>query len=76
MKETIKTIISIASNWRIVTLTIMWAITALLIMADCDDLGVFITIKALGFALGYISYRLSQRWDGQMPELSVFNDDE
>lgn len=76
--ETIKTIISIASNWRIDVLTLMFALTLLLAMADVDNFPLLCVTKIVAVTLGYVTNKLSKSWDkeGYLKELEVFNDNE
>lgn len=64
------------TNWRIVTLTLLAALTLLLAMADGECLILVFCIKVVAVILGYATHVLSKRWDGKMPELEVFNIDE
>lgn len=74
---TFKAIISIASNWRIDALTLMFALTLLLAMADVDNFLLLITTKIAAVILGYLTNKLSKSWDkeGYLKELDLFNDD-
>ena len=73
---TIKTIISIVSNWRIDALTLMFALTLLLAMADVDNFLLLCATKIVAVILGYLTSNLSKSWDkeGYLKELEVFND--
>lgn len=73
---TIKTIISIVSNWRIDALTLMFALTLLLAMADVDNFLLLCATKIVAVILGYLTINLSKSWDneGYLKELEVFND--
>lgn len=73
---TIKTIISIVSNWRIDALTLMFALTLLLAMADVDSFLLLVITKIMAVILGYITNKLSKSWDkkGYLKELEVLND--
>lgn len=73
---TIKTIISIVSNWRIDALTLMFALTLLLAMADVDNFLLLCATKIAAVILGYLTSNLSKSWDkeGYLKELEVFND--
>ena len=64
------------TNWRIVTLTILAALTLMLAMADGDDIALVFLTKVIAVILGYATHVLARRWDGKMPELEVFNIDE
>lgn len=55
-------------NWRVIVLTVLSLFAALFLLCDTDEdtgLGYFILIKAIGFALAYIIYRLGKYWDGK-----------
>ena len=73
---TIRTIISIVSNWRIDALTLMFALTLLLAMADVDNFLLLCATKITAVILGYLTSNLSKSWDkeGYLKELEVFND--
>jgi hypothetical protein len=75
---TIKLIISIASNWRIDALTLMYALTLLLAVADVDNFALLVSTKITAVILGYLTIKLSKSWDkeGYLKELEVFNDNE
>lgn len=64
------------TNWRIVTLTILAALTLAFAAGDCDSLVLFLATKVIAVILGYTTHVLARRWDGKMPELEVFNIDE
>lgn len=64
------------TNWRIVVLTILAAITLAFAVGECDDLVLFLITKIIAVILGYGTHVLGRRWDGKMPELEVFNIDE
>lgn len=76
--ETIKAIINIASNWRIDALTLMFALTLLLAMADVDNFLLLCVTKIVAVILGYCTSKLAKSWDkeGRLKELELFNDDE
>lgn len=63
-------------NWRVLVLTLLSMVAFVLILGDTDDLTVFMFIKVLGFALGYLCYRLSKHWDerGLIDELNVYSE--
>lgn len=75
---TIKALINIASNWRIDALTLMFALTLLLAMADVDNFLLLVATKIMAVILGYVTNKLSKSWDkeGYLKELELFNDDE
>lgn len=77
-KPTFRSIISIASNWRIDALTLMFALTLLLAMADVDNFLLLCVTKIVAVILGYVTNKLSKSWDkeGYLKELEVFNDNE
>ena len=76
--ETIKLIIRIASNWRIDALTMMFALTLLMAMADVDNFLLLVATKITAVILGSLTHKLSNSWDkeGYLKELEVFNDNE
>ena len=75
-KPTFRSIIAIAGNWRIIVLTILAAATLAFAAGDCDNLVLFFVTKVIAVILGFATHKLSKRWDGKMPELEVFNDNE
>lgn len=75
---TIKLMIRIACNWRIDALTLMYALTLLLAVADVDNFALLVSTKITAVILGYLTIKLSKSWDkeGYLKELEVFNDNE
>ena len=75
---TIKLILKIASNWRIDALTLMYALTLLLAMADVDNFLLLCVTKIMAVILGYVTSKLSKSWDKEdcLKELEVFNDND
>ena len=78
MKETIQTIISIVSNWRIDILTLSYALVLALAIADSDNISMFVITKIFAVIIGYLVYKLTSKWDkqGYLKELEVFTIDE
>ena len=68
--------ISIILNWRIDVITILAALTLMLAMCDGEDILVVFITKVFAVIIGYLTHTLAKRWDGKMPELKVFNDDD
>lgn len=68
--------ISIILNWRIIVITLLAAVTLLLVMADSESAMVLFGTKVLAVVIGFVTNKLAKHWDGKMPELNVFNDDE
>lgn len=64
------------TNWRIVLLTILAALTLAFAAGDCDNLVLFFVTKVIAVILGFATHMLSKRWDGKMPELEVWNDND
>jgi len=64
------------TNWRIVTITLLAAITLMCAMADGDDIALVFLTKVAAVILGYATHVLAKRWAGKMPELDVFSIDE
>lgn len=66
------------TNWRIVLLTILAALTIAFAAGDCDNLVLFFVTKVIAVILGYITYALWNRWDnlGLITELEVWNDND
>lgn len=48
---------------KTITITIMFAIAAMLLMADSDSITALLLTKAAGFALGYSAARLCDSWE-------------
>lgn len=46
-----------------ITITIMFAIAAMLLMAESDSIAALLLTKAAGFALGYAAARLCDSWE-------------
>lgn len=65
-------------NWRIHLLFLLGIITVLLVLSDCDDWLGLIVSKAIGFTLGYTTYRLAKYWNKkeQLNNLSDLVDEE
>ena len=63
-------------NWRVLVLTLLSMVAFVLIMGETESLKVFLLIKVLGFALGYLCYRLGKYWDerGLISELDVYSE--
>ncbi len=63
-------------NWRVLVLSLLAMAALVLILGEAESLKVFLSIKAVGFALGYLCYRLSRYWDnrGLINELSVYSE--
>lgn len=49
-----------------IIITIMFAIAAMLLMAESEDIAVLLLTKAAGFALGYAAARLCDRWESAL----------
>lgn len=49
-----------------ITITIMFAIAAMLLMAESDSIAALLLTKAAGFALGYAAARLCDRWESAL----------
>lgn len=66
------------TNWRIVLLTILAALTLAFAAGDCDNLGAFLISKVAAVILGYITHALWTRWDNLalITELEVWNDND
>ena len=64
----------IYTNWRVWVLTLLGMVAALLILSeDSEDANIllFLLVKAVGFGLAYIIYRLGKYWNakGKINEL-------
>lgn|GEM_PF-5522045 len=49
-----------------ITITIMFAVAAMLLMAESEDIAVLIMTKALAFGIGYAAFRLCDRWESAL----------
>ena len=70
-----KPYLHLLTNWRIVALMLLATVALALILSECEKISTLLIIKAVGFALAYGCYRLSQHWDkkGLINELDIFN---
>ena len=66
------------TNWRIVLLTILAALTLAFAAGDCDNMGAFLISKVAAVILGFITHSLWNRWDNLalITELEVWNDND
>jgi hypothetical protein len=64
------------TNWRIVVITLLAAITLLLAMCDGECFILVFGTKVVAVILGYATHVLARRWYGKMPELEVFSIEE
>lgn len=51
---------------KTITITIMFAIAAMLLMADSDSITALLLTKAAGLALGYAAVRLCDSWQSAL----------
>ncbi len=70
-----KSIFRLFANWRIDVITVLAMVALLLLMCDSDDFTALMLTKAAGLVLGWLAWRLGERWNDKMPELAMFNDD-
>lgn len=49
-----------------IIITIMFAIAAMLLMAESEDIAVLLMTKAAAFGIGYAACRLSDRWESAL----------
>ena len=65
-------------NWRVWCLGIIATVAFMLLCGETDDFGYFVFIKALGFGLAYIIYRLGKYWDakGKINELTALAEED
>ncbi len=52
-------------NWRCIVIALLLAATLFLIGGESDSDKMFYASKPLGFACGYLMYRLARRWEGE-----------
>ena len=70
-----KSIFRLIANWRIDMITVLGMVALLLLMCDSDDFTALMLTKAAGLVMGWLVWRLGERWNDKMPELAMFNDD-
>lgn len=70
--------LKIFKNWRIVTLTVIFIATFILIAGDCNNIRLILFAKLIGLVLGFLGYKTGKEWmeKGLLKELDVFNDNE
>lgn len=71
-----KDFIKIIGNWRIIAVTILVMVAALLLMGDSDNIEALLLSKAAGLGMAWAAWKLARRWEGKMPELEIFNDND
>ena len=49
-----------------IIITIMFAIAALLLMAESEDIAALLMTKASAFGIGYAACRLGDRWESAL----------
>ncbi len=71
MKQYIKPFL----NWRINLLMALAIVALVLILGECEKISTLLIVKAVGFAIAYGCYRLSQHWGkkGLINELNIFD---
>lgn len=52
-----------------IIITIMFAVAAMLLMAESEDIAVLLMTKALAFGIGYASCRLADKWESALSQL-------
>lgn len=76
-----KELITPFKNWRVLVLTALGALDALLLLSEASDgtgMAAFLLVKAAGFSIAYGIYRLGKYWDskGKINELMALADEE
>lgn len=61
--------LAIITNWRIMAITALAALTLILALCESEDIAVLLGTKAMALITGYAVHALSKRWEGKMPEL-------
>lgn len=51
-----------------IIITIMFAVAAMLLMAESEDIAVLLMTKALAFGIGYAACRLCDRWESALSD--------
>lgn len=71
-----KTLLNIYRNWRTQVLTALVVIDVVLLLSESDNLQALIITKAVGIALAYVIYKLTQHWHdtGKIDELTQLKD--
>jgi hypothetical protein len=49
-----------------IIITIMFAIAAMLLLAESEDIAVLLMTKAVALAIGYAAVRLCDRWESAL----------
>lgn len=49
-----------------IIITIMFAIAAMLLLAESEDIAVLLMTKAVSLAIGYAAVRLCDRWESAL----------
>lgn len=57
-----------------IIITIMFAIAAMLLLAESEDIAVLLMTKALAFGIGYAAVRLCDKWESALS--NFINDNE
>lgn len=57
-----------------IIITIMFAIAAMLLLAESEDIAVLLMTKAVALAIGYAAVRLCDRWESALSNFT--NDNE
>ena len=67
--------LAVFTNWRIITLTVMFMAAALLLLAESESIGDTVCTKAAGIALGCLGNRLGKTWEqkGLIDEINAFD---
>ena len=60
-----KTILTIYTQWRSLTLTIILATTCILALCEAETLTTLLLSKAAALTTGIVGYRLYRYWDNQ-----------
>lgn len=66
--------IKILANWRIMTITALAVISAVLLAGDTEDIRTLVYSKASGIIIVYMIFRLAGAWKDKMPELDIFSE--
>lgn len=67
--------LQLLTNWLIDLLMVLAIVALALILSECEKISTLLIIKAVGFAIAYGCFKLSQVWDkkGLINELDIFN---
>lgn len=65
-------------NWRVLVLMVLAMVAFMLILGETESITVLLSIKAIGFGLAYLTYRIGSYWGrlGLIDELEIYDANE